>query len=94
MTHRLYCEGTKTQNFTDYLTTVNEDIMWTTEGEVVKEVEVEELENKVERRLAFLDTQSAINEDGSIKTQRNKTHTDQYLNFQSNRPLEHKRGLG
>ena len=32
------------------------------------EVEVEGLENKTERGLAFLDTLSVINEDGLIKT--------------------------
>ena len=81
------------QNVTDYFNTVNEDINWTTEGEVVKEVEVEGLENKAQRGLAFLDTQSAINEDGLIKTRRKETHKDQYLNFLSNHPLEHKRGV-
>ena len=68
---------------------------WMTEGEVVKEVEVEGLENKTERGLAFLDTLSIVNEDGSIKTRvyRKETHMDQYLNLQSNHPLEHKRGV-
>ena len=61
----------------------------------MKEVEVEGLENKTERRLTFLDKLSVVNEYGSIKTQvyRKETHMDQYLNFQSNPPLEHKRGL-
>ena len=74
---------------------MDDDIKWTTEGEVVKEVEVEGLENKTERGLAFLDTLSVVNEDGSIKTRvyRKETHMDQYLNFQSNHPLEHKRGV-
>ena len=83
------------QSFTDYLNTVDEDIKWMTEGEVVKEVEVEGMENRMERGLAFLDTLSVINEDGTIKTRvyRKETHTDQYLNFQSNHPLEHKRGV-
>ena len=83
------------QHFIDYLNTVDDDIKWTTEGEVVKEVEVEGLENKTERGLAFLDTLSVVNEDGSIKTRvyRKETHMDQYLNFQSNHCLEHKRGV-
>ena len=79
------------QKFTDYLNTVDEDIKWTTEGEVVKDIEG--LENRTERGLAFLDTLSVINEDGAIKTRvyRKDTHTDQYLNFESNHPLEHER---
>ena len=95
MTHILYCKRTKPQHFIDYLNTVDDDIKWTTEGEVVKEVEVEGLENKTERGLAFLDMLSVVNEDGSIKTRvyRKETHMDQYLNFQSNHPLEHKRGV-
>ena len=81
------------QKFTDYLNTVDKDIKWMTEGEVVKDIEG--LENRTERGLAFLDTLSVINEDGTIKTRvyRKDTHTDQYLNFESNHPLEHKRGV-
>ena len=63
------------QHFIDYLNTVDDDIKWTTEGEVVKEVEVEGLENKTERGLAFLDTLSVVNEDGLIKSvQERNTH--------------------
>ena len=81
------------QKFTDSLNTVDEDIKWATEGEVVKDIEG--LENRTERGLAFLDTLSVINKDGTIKTRvyRKNTHTDQYLNFESNHPLEHKRGV-
>ena len=56
------------QNFTDYLNMVDEDIKWITEGEVAKEVEVEGMENRMERGLAFLDTLFVINEDVTIKT--------------------------
>ena len=67
-------------NFTDYLNTVDEDIKWTTEGEVVKEVE--EVEKRTKRGLASLDTLSVINENGTIKTRvfRKVAHTNQYLN--------------
>ena len=76
----------------EYLNMEDEDIKCTT-GEVVKEIEG--VENRTERWLAFLDTLSVINEDGMIKTQvyRKDTHADQYHNFQSNHTLEHERGV-
>ena len=85
----------QSQEFTDYLNTVDDDIKWTTEGEVRTELVCEEEDRKVERTLAFLDTLSVLNEDGTIRTRvyRKETHTDQYLNFSSNHPLEHKRGV-
>ena len=82
--------------FTDYLNTVDPDIKWTTEGEVVIETDDDDTEMKAERCLAFfLDTMSVLNDDGTIRTRvyRKETHTDQYLNFSSNHPLEHKRGV-
>ena len=53
------------------------------------------MEKKVERCLTFLDTLSVINDDGTIRIRvfRKATHTDLYLNFNSNHPLERKRGV-
>ena len=81
--------------FTEYLNTIDEDIKWMTEGEVEQEIEVEDMEKKVERCLAFLDTLSVINDDVTIRTRvfRKATHTDQYLNFDRNHPLEHKHSV-
>ena len=62
--------------------------------EVHQEVKSRDMEKKVERCLAFLDTLSVINEDGANRTRvfRKETHIDQYFNFDSN-PLEHKQGV-
>ena len=81
----------QSQVFTEYLNTIDDDIKWTTDGEVQQEIEAGDMEKKVERCLAFLDTLSVINDDGTICTRvfRKATHTDQYLNFNSNHPLEH-----
>ena len=87
------------QRFTEYLNTVDPDIKWTSEGETITEVvttdDGEDQETKIERSLAFLDTLSVVDERGRITTRvyRMGTHTDQYLNYQSNHPLEHKRGV-
>ena len=83
------------QIFTDYLNTADDDIKWTAEREVKIMKVIEGLENWTERGLTFLDTLSVINEDETIKTRvyRKDTHADQYLNFQSSHPLQHKKGV-
>ena len=64
----------------DHLNSLDPDIKSTTEGEE-------------DRALAFLDT--VIKPDGSldIKIYPKSTHTDQYLNFSSNHPSQHKLGV-
>ncbi|XP_072035243.1 uncharacterized protein [Amphiura filiformis] len=61
---------------------IDPDIKFTTEGEE-------------DRALAFLDTHTVIQADGSlrIKIYLKPTHTDQYLNFESNHPVQHKLGV-
>ena len=71
------------QEFTDHLNSQDPDIQFT--------VEYPDGDN----RLAFLDSHPQVLEDGSIKLKvyRKPTHTDQYLSFSSNHPIEHKLGV-
>ena len=67
------------QEVTDHLNSIDNDIKFTNELE----------ENNA---LAFLDTLTVREPDGNLKGKvyRKPTHIDQYLNFKSNQPLQHR----
>jgi len=73
-----------TQDLTDHLNTIDPT------GNIKFTFEEEE-----NRKIPFLDTLIVRREDGSLKLLifRKKTHTDQYLNFQSQHPLHQKLGV-
>ena len=74
------------QRFTDHLNSIDDNIKLTTGGDIIAHKPGDEEENtitKSERALAFLDTWSVVNVDGSIKT---KVYRKEYLHFSSNQP--------
>ena len=70
------------EEFTNHLKSYDPVIKFTTEDEE-------------DQALAFLDTCTVIQPDDKLKIEiyRESTHTDQYLNFHSNHPLQQKLGV-
>jgi len=69
------------RNLTDHINTIDPT------GNIKFTYEEEE-----DKQIPFLDTLLVRREDGSVKrlVYRKKSHTDQYLNFRSHHPLNHK----
>ena len=69
-------------SFTEHINAIDPCIKFTSEPEK-------------DGSLPFLDTSTTRKQDGSLKITiyRKPTHTDQYLNFASNHPLQHKLGV-
>ena len=71
-----------TAEFLSHINSIDPNIQFTTEAEE-------------DGCLAFLDTSTVRQLDGTLKIKvfRKQTHTDQYLLFDSNHPIEHKLGV-
>ena len=102
MTHTVL-KKIHSQDFIDHFNSVDDNIKWTTEGEVEMKAQMErsirvgekEMSVRVERALVFLGTWMVVESDGSISMTvfRKDTHTHQYLNFNRNHPVEQKKGV-
>ena len=70
------------EEFTIHLNSIDDRIQFT-------------VEHQQDRCIPMLDTKISILDDGSLKFEvyRKKTHTDQYMQYDSHQPLQHKLGV-
>ena len=75
-------DKTELDNFFVFINTIDPDIKFTQES-------------CTDNKLAYLDCQFSVNKDGTLSSSvyRKPTHTDHYLQFESNHPLIHKLGV-